>query len=258
MSILLQYLRIFPQEKFRKACFTVMALVSIYSLWAVLSGIFACNPVDSFWDMSRFAWDQPGCLPRLTVWYTNAAINIATDVAIALLPLPVISSLQIPRRQRIILMGVFAAGLFTCFMSILRLIYIFPITSTSDVTWNSPLAAIWSCVETNIGIWCSCVPTLKGCVQRYYPKLLDSFHSASADSAGSMPSSATQDSVQKVEIELQGKGVNRIGDRDHLTFPPVVRPSNRRAHSEFSDTSSEEALVAFPETVPISCLRNLE
>lgn len=77
MSILLQYLRIFPQEKFRKACFVVMGVVSAYSLWAVFSGIFACNPVSSFWDMSIFAWDQPGCLPRLTVWYATNVIPIS-------------------------------------------------------------------------------------------------------------------------------------------------------------------------------------
>lgn len=43
--------------------------------------------------------------------YTNAAVNIVTDLATALLPLPVITKLDIPKRQKVILMCVFAAGI---------------------------------------------------------------------------------------------------------------------------------------------------
>lgn len=42
--------------------------------------------------------------------YTNAGINIVTDCAIALLPMKVIQSLQMPRRQRNLLYILFGVG----------------------------------------------------------------------------------------------------------------------------------------------------
>lgn len=44
------------------------------------------------------------------MWFTNAAINIATDFIIILLPMPVIKSLQLARRQKLALYVIFAIG----------------------------------------------------------------------------------------------------------------------------------------------------
>ena len=64
----------------------------------------------------------------------------------------------------------------TCIVSILRLVYLYPISVSKDVTWDNPMAAIWSSVEVNTGILCSCLPTLKGCISRFFPKLFNSYH----------------------------------------------------------------------------------
>jgi len=61
----------------------------------------------------------------------------------------------------------------TCLVSVLRLVYIYPISHSPDITWDAPLATIWSCVEVNTAILCSCVPTMKSIVQRCFPMLLD-------------------------------------------------------------------------------------
>lgn len=42
--------------------------------------------------------------------YSNAAISILTDCAIAILPMRVIQSLEIPRRQRQLLIVLFGVG----------------------------------------------------------------------------------------------------------------------------------------------------
>lgn len=53
------------------------------------------------------------CQVRVTnaVRYANAAINIVTDCATALLPMGVIGSLDMPKRQKRLLLGVFGIGL---------------------------------------------------------------------------------------------------------------------------------------------------
>ena len=43
-----------------------------------------------------------------------------------------------------------------------------------DQTWHSPLLCIWSAVELNVAIVCSCAPTLRCLIQRFWPKFLSS------------------------------------------------------------------------------------
>ena len=65
----------------------------------------------------------------------------------------------------------------TCFVSVLRLVYIYPMAVNPDQTWHSPLLCIWSAVELNVAIICSCTPTLRCLFQRFWPKLLNSMAS---------------------------------------------------------------------------------
>jgi hypothetical protein len=46
----------------------------------------------------------------LTSRFTNAGINIVTDIGIGVLPLPVVNSLHLPRSRKYALMAVFALG----------------------------------------------------------------------------------------------------------------------------------------------------
>lgn len=81
----------------------------------------------------------------------------------------------------------------TCFISVLRLVYIYPMAVNPDQTWHSPLLCIWSAVEINIAIVCSCAPTLKCLFQRFWPKFLNSLASGygSARRSGREDSAAT-------------------------------------------------------------------
>lgn len=106
MSIMLQYRRIFTVSTMQ--CITLVGLV-FEGVWAfTLSFLLplVCSPVASFWDTS-----VPGkCLNELAIWYVMASINLVTDFITFSLPLPVIKSLQLPKRQKYLLMGVFCLG----------------------------------------------------------------------------------------------------------------------------------------------------
>ncbi|KAI4607476.1 hypothetical protein J4E80_009589 [Alternaria sp. BMP 0032] len=104
-SMLLQYRRIFPTKKFQIANWLTMAVVVAYTIWTVFSSIFTCTPVRAFWTHEKST-----CLNQFAVWFTNAAINILTDFAIILLPIPVIQKLNLGKRQKIGLISIFAVG----------------------------------------------------------------------------------------------------------------------------------------------------
>jgi hypothetical protein len=81
-------------------------------------------------------------MSRYVSWYFNAGSNIVTDIAIMILPMPVIKNLSLPCRQKYLLMGVFAMGGFVCIVSILRLQSLVAISNSDDPTWDNPPAAV--------------------------------------------------------------------------------------------------------------------
>lgn len=104
-----------------------------------------------------------------------------TDIAVTILPLPVLKSLQLPHRQRLILMGVFGLGGVICIVSVVRLSGIYATSVTKDVSYENSQAALYSNLEAAVGIIASCVPTLRAFVKAYFPRV---FGGRSAGSEG--------------------------------------------------------------------------
>ncbi|KAF1363238.1 hypothetical protein EJ07DRAFT_104201 [Lizonia empirigonia] len=169
-SILLQYHRVFPTRRFRVACWCLFGVVICYTIWTVFGSIFACVPVRAFWTKERAR-----CIDQFAMWFTNAAINIATDFAIILLPMPVIRRLQLGRRQKSALIGIFAVGGCVCIVSILRLQSLVAISNSTDQSYDNPPAATWSSVEVNVGIICSCLPLLRPLMTKCLPGVFSSY-----------------------------------------------------------------------------------
>jgi hypothetical protein len=88
-------------------CYGVLAIVVVYGIWTVFGNIFLCNPIQSFWELPL---DGGGCMDRKVVWFTNAAVNIAQDVVILLLPMPLIQTLQVSQGQKRGLVIMFGLG----------------------------------------------------------------------------------------------------------------------------------------------------
>ncbi|KAF2689161.1 hypothetical protein K458DRAFT_291797 [Lentithecium fluviatile CBS 122367] len=166
ISILFQYLRIFSGRRFRIACFVMLAIVAIWGTWTLFGSIFLCSPVDFFWDKSIA---RGTCLDQAKVWFVNAGVNIAQDVAILFMPLPMIRGLDIPVRLKKVLLVVFALGGFVCLSSIIRLQSLVRIANSPDPTYDNPNAAMFSAIEVNIGILCACLPSLRPLLSAMLP-----------------------------------------------------------------------------------------
>ena len=106
MTFLTQYYRVLAVERLRIIWVVSMIIVGAWGLSQVLVGIFICKPVSGFWDKSL----NPKCIPVPLEWYINAAGNIATDIAVFLLPMPILGHLSLPRVEKIVLVGIFCLG----------------------------------------------------------------------------------------------------------------------------------------------------
>ncbi|PYI22949.1 hypothetical protein BO86DRAFT_396732 [Aspergillus japonicus CBS 114.51] len=186
-SILMQYFRVFPTRRMRRICWLMIAVLATYGTWAVLSAFLNCVPVAKFWDSSI-----PGfCLSSEGLWFSNASMHITTDLVILIIPIPALVALELPKKQKIALISIFAIGGFVCVTSICRLVALKKIADSSDPTYDNVGAASWSAIECNTGIICACLPTLRPLVSRILPHLLSTL-SGGRQAYGTSPLSGAQ------------------------------------------------------------------
>jgi TRAP-type C4-dicarboxylate transport system permease small subunit len=98
--------------RFRTLLVTMLLVVAACFVSSLLVTIFACLPVPRNWDKTI----SGRCVATVPWWYSYAALNISTDLIILAMPLPLINGLmQIQRRQKMVLMGIFMlGGLYVC------------------------------------------------------------------------------------------------------------------------------------------------
>lgn len=107
IAVLLCYLRITPQASFRLAVYIMIGVVVAYNIALMAALIFSCRPIAKSWDATI---TYGSCINRPAVYLANGILNIVTDFAILLLPLPMIKNLQMPTRQKVLLAAFFAVG----------------------------------------------------------------------------------------------------------------------------------------------------
>ena len=106
-SILLFYLRLSPEKRFRQMTFGIMTFVAIYSIVTILVFTFPCRPVAAAWDVSIAG---PKCINQIEFVYANAAFNILSDVLTLILPIKLCWSLQTTLKQKVLLLLVLFMG----------------------------------------------------------------------------------------------------------------------------------------------------
>jgi hypothetical protein len=107
-AILVFYLRLSPEKRFRKLTYAIMIFVAVYSLLSILLFTIGCIPVRAMWDVTLM--DQARCIDQLSFVYANAAFNIFSDLATLILPIKICWTLQASMRQRVLLLVLFVMG----------------------------------------------------------------------------------------------------------------------------------------------------
>ncbi|KAL2835075.1 hypothetical protein BDW59DRAFT_2855 [Aspergillus cavernicola] len=170
VSMILLYMRLFPTKTYRIVLTVVLVFIVCSGIWMVIGTLVVCIPIHSFWDIGV----DRTCLSRAVIWYLNAALQIAGDLILVILPMPQLVRLRIPLKQKICLVFIFALGLFVCATSVVRLHFLHLLLNTSDESRINGLAAIWSFIEANVAILCASLPTFRQLLVKIFPRILPS------------------------------------------------------------------------------------
>ncbi|KAI9797392.1 MAG: hypothetical protein M1825_006007 [Sarcosagium campestre] len=186
-SILIFYLNLSKTRPFfRWASIVTMVVVNAAGLALTILNIFQCRPVDAV--IENPAPPSAQCIDIVTLYLSSAPVNIITDLAILFLPIPLLTSMRLPRKQKNILVFTFALGGFVAIVDVVRIAYLQqaslsrlenlgkPIGSRigaqNDFSWYASLSYMWTAVEVNVGIICACVPTLKPLIIKLLPGII--------------------------------------------------------------------------------------
>lgn len=106
VSILCLYRRIFPTRTFKRIILAVGLILMAFFFASVFVGIFICVPVEKFWNPT-----MPGHCNNFDVEYlVLEIIEVLVDVVLLVLPIHMVSTLQLSRQNKIILSMIFLLG----------------------------------------------------------------------------------------------------------------------------------------------------
>ncbi|KAK4189911.1 hypothetical protein QBC35DRAFT_513783 [Podospora australis] len=107
----------------------------------------------------------------MNVATAQSILNIISDVAVILVPIPTIISLNLPPRQKMSVALILAVGSAVCVCSIARTPSVLRLETSTDMTHEEGILGVWSIVEVNLGIACGCGMRLKKLIVHYLPNL---------------------------------------------------------------------------------------
>ncbi|OTB17460.1 hypothetical protein K445DRAFT_316070 [Daldinia sp. EC12] len=163
ISILLFYLRILKLPYQRILIFITMGCVAVYGTVFFLLTFFLCNPVEG-----RYEFDiRVGhCLAYYPILTASAALHTTTDLWMIGMVLPHILKMTLPLRQKIALAFVLTLGIFVACASLTRMAVAWEFLNPKYAQWDSFSFAIWTTLESSLGLVCASVPMLKPLVRQ--------------------------------------------------------------------------------------------
>jgi len=182
-AILLLYMRMASAHRFFKiASAVVLGIVNVAGVVLTCLNIFQCRPISAAWT-----GEEGNCIDIVSMYLASAPVNVATDLAILLLPLPILTSLRIEFRQKVVLVTTFIVGGFVTIVDIIRIAYLQNALQAqrlyvpgpddnsgrpADFLYEISFTCMWTTVEVSVGLMCACVLVMKPLVMRVLPSLL--------------------------------------------------------------------------------------
>ncbi|RDW67417.1 CFEM domain-containing protein [Aspergillus mulundensis] len=160
MSMLLLYLRLFPDKRLRLILKLILAFTTAWGIAILFANIFACQPISYFWNM----WDgehKGKCLDAQQLLWAHAIINIVLDVVIVGLPMPALFKLNMSWKRKAWLVFMFSAGIVVTVISILRFIHSLTFDFLDNFTKTVVPVSIYSLLEVYLSIIVASLPGVR-------------------------------------------------------------------------------------------------
>lgn len=167
-SILVFYLTLSKMNKvFRWATIATLVVVNVGGLALTMLNAFQCTPADAVFKTPVPSTAR--CTDIVTIYLSSAPLNIITDLAILFIPMPILTGMRLPRKQKTILIITFGFGVFVAAVDVVRIAYLQSASMTrlseiqsqqssgstrqdeqNDFSWYASLSFMWSAIEVRV------------------------------------------------------------------------------------------------------------
>ncbi|KIW02937.1 uncharacterized protein PV09_05983 [Verruconis gallopava] len=116
-----------------------------------------------------FQWPGTGyCINETYANVAMASLNTFAEALVAALPIPVVMSLDMDKRQRRTVMLLLCLGFLVSVVGTVRTYYVWKLFNSDDLTWYASPHWICSEVEICTAMICACAPALRSFVGRVF------------------------------------------------------------------------------------------
>ena len=157
LSILLLYRRIFPSRPFRRTLYVFVAICIVWCILVVLLAIFRCRPIPAAWNPSI---NSSTCISLRPLYYGTSTSNVILDIIINLLPARQIWGLQLPIKQRVLLVICMSMGILSIAAGIGRILTV-PTLVAGNLPATIAMPFLFVVIEPAFAIICACLPTYR-------------------------------------------------------------------------------------------------
>lgn len=208
-------------------------------------GAGLCQPFAYNWDKTI-----PGgrCGNADAAYISIAALDIAGDAMIILLPMPMVWKLNISLSNKLGLSFLFALAFLDIIVAILRIYYLTQLNFNTDFTWDATGTYIWSIIEPSLAVIIACGAVLRPLFEACIPSMR-SKHTAESKYAlpsrgkGSrgMPEYSTSESDIPLHsptdgaLSGYGRTMTSAQSNDHAYSAGADRPSAERPTGNHTD-----------------------
>ncbi|KAI4268066.1 MAG: hypothetical protein L6R38_007976 [Xanthoria sp. 2 TBL-2021] len=235
-SILLFYRRVFISQatslRFRIVWYAITVWTFLWGISTFFAAAFQCSPASFYW--SKYTRKTQGtCMDLRVLLLVTASLNIVTDVALLILPMPVVWNLKIERSQKFAVSGIFLLGglsfVSVCVASIIRAPYLNQVV-TVDPQWTSVNASIWSVIEPGVGIICASLPSMGPILRKAFPLQSLNREPRNISLHSSQMAGSTAEDPEKQQTSGSSSEVlnnNDAGQRSSTTVNSTLRNQSR-------------------------------
>ncbi|OAA79104.1 hypothetical protein LEL_02590 [Akanthomyces lecanii RCEF 1005] len=212
LSLSAFYLCVFPGTGIRRLLWGICILNVLFGVVFVTAAIFQCTPIHYWWTQYSENPGQGHCININAMGWSNATISVLIDILMIAIPLSQITKLQLHWRKKVGVVIMFLTGTFVTVVSILRLRSLVGFANSNNPTWDQWEIAYWSTIEVNIGMICTCLPSLRLLLLRLFPKLLG--NTTASGQSVSYAHGSRGANVLRSETSLESHG-NELTDVEH-------------------------------------------
>ncbi|KUJ21600.1 uncharacterized protein LY89DRAFT_378431 [Mollisia scopiformis] len=172
LSLLLFFLRIFPNRQFRLQVQILSLLVILTGLSLIIALAFQCIPFSGYWTNWSLPFSsQTKCINQYAALYAGSGLSIVLNLIILLLPIPTLWKLELSIKRKVNVLVMFSVGSGVIVFSLLRLPSLRKLKGSSDISYDQAPIIVFSHLELSFGIICACLPACRTLLEYFLPAL---------------------------------------------------------------------------------------